>query len=98
METPTSGLFIERLRNFQKIRDLQKIFTREQQNHGSKAESGISTSLEFLVHQKQTYAHLAAQAAMSYWRCDKSPTKIVMSYGRSVKSPAISPQALTAVR
>jgi len=111
----TSGLFIEKLRNFRKIRDLQKLFYREQLsqqmpnggasiNHSEIEEQKvhewtgndvISTSLASLMQQKQTHAHLVAMAAMSYWRCDKSPIKIAMSYGRSVQSPAIGIKALT---
>ena len=85
----TSGLFIQRLRDFRKIRDLQE--STDFKKNRSTADNGLCTSLGSLVsEQKQTHARLIAMVAMSYWRCEKNPIKIVMSYGRSVKNSTIT--------
>ena len=60
----TRGLFIQRLRNFRNIRDLQKLFYPK--SNGLMADGATSTSLGLVGHQTQshTQTHLAAQAAV----------------------------------
>ena len=90
----TSGLFIQRLCNFRKIRDLEKFFN--QKDYRAPTDDANPSTLGSLVHQKQTHTHLATKAAMSYWQSFQDsigqtkqlPVKITMSYRRAKKGRA----------
>jgi hypothetical protein len=97
METATSGLFVQKLRDFREIRDLEK--TLDIKSGGSTANNISSISLGSLLSQQTTHAHLAAQAAMSYWRSDnKGPIVLTMSYGLPAKRTANVLKALAPAR
>src|ERR1700677_5047032 len=89
-----SGSFIAKLCNFRTIRDLQKLFYREQQktnNDGDRVdyrEHDIrSSGLGSLVYQQQTHTHLSAKAALSYWQTNSNPVTVNRTHPIKIKSP-----------
>ncbi len=75
----TSGLFIQRLKELQKICDLEKFLNLK--TPGSP------------VHYQESYTHWVTSAAVSYWRCDKSPLK-----AWAAKNPTIAMKTLPPLR
>jgi len=87
------AVFIEKMVNLRRLRDLHKLFSREQEIEDSMENCLPLMGTKSLLFQGDTHTHLANQAALSYWQSNQNaiqitnPVKITMSYGRSRTAP-----------